>query len=248
MDFNKLGAAVAVEQDLTVEHSGFVRELPRAGITLCRLRDYIELGRHEPNNPTYKPSLKVILTFELLHPDHMIEMGGVKRPATIAVRVNKTFSDKGKYMPLFKLMNRACNNRFNHFAQMIGQPFLAEVTHSEYKGKQYANLDIDGVYTFKAPQQIDALSGTVTQIPVPELDGTPKCFLWEVASLPKEDVQEMWDSLFIDGQRDDGTSKNWIQDNIKSAIDWDGSMTQSIVDCSVDIDELGIGGDDAFPF
>ena len=237
MDFSKIGQAAAASEDLTADHSkSFVRELPRAGVALCRLLEYIELGRHEPNNPNYKPSLKTLLVFELSHPDHMIEIGGERVPSKITVRINKTLSDKGKYMPLFKQMNRACGNRFTHFAQMIGQPFLATVTHSE-DGK-YANLSEDGVFTFKEAVQVDAISGTRTPVPVPELHNEPRVFLWENAGISEADYVAMWDSLHIDGTRDDGSSKNWIQNTIREAIDFQGSTLEALVDKPF-VDDLG---------
>jgi len=150
MDFSKLGSAAAESEDLTVNAS-FVRELPREGVALLRLREYIELGRHEPKNPTHKPALKVMLVFELSHPDHLIEIDGKKVPQSFTVRVNKGVTSKSGYRKLFNVMNRACGNKYNHFVQMINQPFLGEIFHNESgegeNKKKYANLDNEGAWS-----------------------------------------------------------------------------------------------------
>lgn len=240
MDYSLLGQAAAATEDLTVERKT-VRELPREGIALIRLRDYIETGRHEAKNPQHKPSLKVMLTFELSHPDHMIEIDGKKVPQAITVRVNKTYSDKGKYMPLFKALNRCFGNQYNHFVQMIDKPMLARIYHNEYEGKKYANLDIDGSWSFMPAFQEDALTGAKTPVPVPELDGKPKVFLWELEGATDEQVKEMWDSIYIEGTRTDDKgkeiSKNWIQEAVMENIEWEGSTVQALTQEHISLDE-----------
>lgn len=242
MDYSALGQAAATSEDLTVERKT-VRELPRAGVALLRLVDYIETGRHEAKNPQHKPSLKVLLTFELSHPDHMIEIDGKQVPQKITVRVNKTYSDKGKYMPLFKAMNRCFGNQYNHFVQMIGKPLIAEVYHSEWEGKKYANLDIDGSWSFKEAAQEDVFTKVKTPIPVPELHGKPKVFLWEAEGLTDAQITEMWESIFIEGTRtnDKGTevSKNWIQETIMANIEWAGSTVEALTQEFVSLEDEG---------
>ncbi len=239
MDYTKLGLAAAASDDLTIEHTQ-ERSIPRAGVALMRLVDYIETGRHEPKNPVYKPSRKVLLTFELSHPDHMIEFDGKKVPSKITVRVNKTYSEKGKYIPLFNSMNRALGGGFKHFAQMIGKPLLGTIYHNEYEGKTYANLNIDGAWSFAEPVMKDPIVGTSTPVPIPELQGTPKVFLWE-AEVSDDGIKEMWDSIYIEGVRTDDTgkevSKNWIQETIMKNIEWEGSTTQALTQEHISLDD-----------
>lgn len=240
MDYSAIGQAAATSEDLTVERKA-VREMPREGIALLRLVDYIETGRHEAKNPQHKPPLKVLLTFELSHPDHMIEIDGKKVPQKITVRVNKTYSDKGKYMPLFKAMNRALGGGMNHFVQMIDKPMLGEVYHTEWEGKKYANLDIDGAWSFKEAAQEDAITRVKTPVPVPELHGTPKIFLWEPDGLTDEQITSMWESIYIEGTRtnDKGieVSKNWIQETVMANIEWAGSTTEALTQEFVSLDD-----------
>jgi len=241
MDYSAIGQAAATSEDLTVERKT-TREIPREGVALLRLVDYIETGRHEAKNPMHKPSLKVLLTFELSHPDHMIEFDGKKVPAKMTVRVNKTYSDKGKYMPLFKALNRALGGGFQHIAQMIGKPMLGHVYHNEWEGKKFANLDIDGSWSFAEPLMKDPIAGTSTPIPVPELSGAPKVFLWEADGLTDAQVSEMWDSIYIDGTRTNDknveVSKNWVQETIMENIEWEGSTTQALTQEHISLDEV----------
>ena len=244
MDYSAIGQAAATSEDLTQERKT-TREAPREGVALLRLVDYIETGRHEAKNPMHKPSLKVMLTFELSHPDHMIEMDGKKVPQKITVRVNKTYSDKGKYMPLFKAMNRALGGSYNHFVQMIDKPMLGHLYHNEWEGKKYANLDIDGSWSFAPPVMKDPIAGTSTTVPVPELYGTPKVFLWEADGMTDDQITGMWESIYIDGTRtnDKGTevSKNWIQETIMENIEWEGSTVQALTQEHIELDEEATG-------
>jgi len=241
MDYSKLGQAAAETEDLTVERKT-TKALPRAGVALVRLVDYIETGRHEAKNPTHKPSLKVMLTFELSHPDHMIDIDGKKVPDRITVRVNKTFSaDKGRYIPLFKAMNRAGGGNFKHLVQMIGVPMLATIYHTVDGDKKYANLDVDKAWSFAEPIMKDPIAGTSTPVPIPELHGTPKVYLWEAEGMSDEDTLAMWESLYIEGTRTDQNnkevSKNWIQETIQANIEWEGSTIQALTEESVTLED-----------
>ncbi len=249
MDFSKLGTAAAESDDLT-QNKVFDRPLPREGVALLRLRDYVELGRHESNVATYKPALKVLLTFELNHPDHMVEFDGKQEPSIITIRLNKGGTAKSGYKKLFNVMNKACGGQCHHFVQMIGKAFLGEIYHNTNgegdKKKTYANLDLDGAWSLKAPVQVDTLTNTKTAIPVTELHGIAKAFLWENPSIEDADVVAMWDSIFIEGEREvedaktktkKTVSKNWIQETIMKNIEWEGSTTQALTQEHITLEE-----------
>jgi len=242
MDFTKLGQAAAESEDQSVEKAS-ARPVPREGAALMRLREYIELGRHAPKNPQHKPAFKVMMVFELLHPDHMIDTDEGKRPMTLTVRVNKTATSKGRFLPLFQKMNY--DGKAQHMVQMIGKAFLGTLTHNKSEdGKTtYVNLDgSDGAWNIGAPVQLDPLMNTETPIPVPEMIGTPRAFLWENESIPDETVLEMWESIFIEGTRTDEAgkehSKNWIQETIQKGLEWEGSTVQRLTEVTVDVSEL----------
>lgn len=243
MDFNKLGAEAASVEDLTVEKT-FERELARAGIAMCRLVGYIETGKHLPTNPTYNAAQKCILIFELNHPDHLIELdGGEKVPQRTFIHLNKGRTNKSGYMKLFKIMNLACDNRFNHFIQMLGQGFLADIHHNVSKDgkKTYANLHLDGAWSFRKPVMVNPMDNSITPVPIPEAVQDLTGFLWENDGISDEDVTSMWDSLYIDGEKDNGDSKNWIQGTIQENIEWEGSRTQSLTQDFVGLDEPEAG-------
>lgn len=235
MNFNDIANVAAEADDMTQEVS-FQRELPREGPALLRLRDYVEMGRFESNNPKYKPAMPCMLTFELLHPDHMITIGEDKFPDTLTVRVNYGTSAKSNFRKLFNKMNYSGTK--NHFSQMLGDAFLGTIHHNKVDKKTYVNLNKDGEYTIGAPRITDPLSAEIKEVPVPEMHGDSKMFLWENAGMTEEMIRYMWDSIYIDGERDDGTSKNWIQNTIKDNIEWEGSATEAAIVGHIDVAEI----------
>lgn len=250
MDFSKLGQAAAATEDMT-QNATFERELPKEGIALLRLLSYVETGRHQPKNPTHKPALNAILTFELSHPKHLIEIDGKKVPQTIQVRIKKGKTSKSGSRKLFAKMNAAYDNQYQHFVQFVGKEFLGEVYHNtvgEGDNKAtYANLDKDGDWSLKKAETVDAMTEVATPVPVAELHGTPTAFLWEVEDISDEDYQQMWDSIFIEGTREvedaktkekKEVSKNYIQELIKNNIEWEGSRAQALFEDHLELDGL----------
>ena len=215
------------------------REPARAGVALLRLLDYIEMGTFESKTAGYKPQKICKLTFELNHPDHMITLdNGDKIPGILTVQVPYAGKKGSYYRNLFDKMNYT--GLKTHFSQMLGDAFLGELFHTVVdegtdKEVTYVNLnDPSRAWTIGAPRQNNVIEGTVTEIPVPELHGTPRLFLWENAGTTDAMIQEMWDSIFMEGEFN-GESKNWIQDSISSEknIEWIGSRTESIVNNGV---------------
>lgn len=252
VDVNKFIAAATEAEDLTKNQSSDFKP-PVEGITFLRLRDYIELGKHKSKNPTYKPAYRVMLVFELLHPKHAIETENGKVPHTIRVSMNKGTTAKSGYKKLFNAMNRACGGGNTHIAQMINKPMLGEVVHNKVgEGSEeqvFANLDVDGAWTFKPPVQVDAITEETKTIPVPELHGKPRIFLWENNQLEESDIKEMWDSIFVEGEVTLGegdnaktVSKNRLQETIMENTEWEGSRTQAVVEGAIEV--VGDGGAD----
>ena len=243
MDFTKIGQAAAIAEDLN-ENQSFTRELPKEGIATLRLLGYVELGRQEATNSTFKPSLKCILTFELNHPKHLVEYDGKKTPQQFKVYLHKTGKNTTKYKKVFLQMNKACGGKFSQFIEMIGQPFLAEIFHNKSEdGKTtYANLDEHGSFSFNAPLTIDPITEEKTPIQIAELHGKPFGFLWNNAELDKEEsgsmIKAMWESIYIDGTYEkDGKeiSKNWMQESIMNNLEFEGSVTQALVQEHIDL-------------
>lgn len=257
MDFSKLGQAAIESEDLTKD-AVYKRELPKAGPAFLRLREYLELGRHKPKNPQHKPALKAVLIFELSHPNHLIEMDGKKVPQQFRVRINKGSTAKAGYKKLFNVMNLACGGGNQHFIQMIDKPLMGTIYHKDSgegaEKQTYANLDLDGAWSIVEPVQHDFVNGTTTTVPIPELNGTPKVFLWENKTVSDEDIVEMWNSIHIEGTREvpdkvsGGTkemSKNWVQESIMENLEWEGSTTQALTQEHVTLDDYETGSDNA---
>lgn len=253
LDFSQLGTAAASTEDLNVEAS-FKREIPAKGVAMLRFVEYIETGRHEAKPGSgYKPSLKCQLVFELNHKKHLIEIDGANVPQRFVVRLNKGTTGKSGYRKLFKIMNAACGGGYKHFVQMLGKPFLGEIFHNEGKAEEgketpiYANLDNNGAYSLRAPETVDPLTEAVTPIAIPECHGELKAFLWENQGVSDEQIQAMWDSIFIEGtrQNDKGeeVSKNWLQELIMKNLEWDNSKTKQVVSG----EEIDLGTEDDDP-
>lgn len=234
--------AAATEDQTVVETSTFTNEPIPAGRTIGRFIEYVELGKHA--QPDYagkkKPDAeKVRLTFELLHPKkniHEYEVEGEKRIRAdrVSIQIAKKLSDKAKFKKLFNAMTYG-RDEIKHLAQCLGEAFIITVYHNVVKvdGKDvtYVNLDNDGVYGISAPFVVDPLEDTKTLVPVQEPISPLRLFLWS------QPTQETWDSLFIDGTRErklDGgateqVSKNWLQELILSAKNYEGSPLSALL-------------------
>lgn len=217
---------------------GEKRELPVAGLTRLRFVGYIELGIHEEEfKGDKKKREKVSLIFELSGPKHpATDYDGKKVPHTITINESLSLNEKSNFYKLFKRMNYT--GEATHIAQLLGKEFLGTIFHNT-KGegtdaKTYANLRDDSGYSIRPPFVDDPDTGESRRINVDEPLTPIKCFLWSFCSKP------MWDDIFIDGKWDDkkddkgnvikeGTSKNYWQNRIKSAINFQGSPMAEIL-------------------
>ena len=240
-NINDLIAAAAKQDDFTKEQKGgsFERELPAAGVALCRLREYIELGEQETASKAYpnkKPARKARFVFELVTPKHVKEIekedgSKFKIPHSIGIEVVISKSEKSNFIKLFRKLN--WKGDAVHPAQLLGEPYLCEVVHAWAKGDDpkkdkpaYANLQKDREYTFAPARKVDPLAGTTEDLKTPELLNPVRLFLYDMPT------KETWDALFIDGTYEkDGKeiSKNWMQERILSATDFEGSALQAML-------------------
>ena len=231
MDFSQIN-----EVELQVEGAkpfgSFEQPVPEAGIALFRLREVLEFGSKDTEfKGVAKVSKPVSLVFELVHPRHAINRnddGSFLRNHEVTVRLNKSNNDRAKYMKLFNKLNydgavATPAGTIPSFAAFLGKPFYGNVhaNVSLANGKTYINLDKDGEYTIGAPRtpatdEMGAPTGEFITIPVPEMSGKQKCFLWQTG-VDDETYRAMWSSVAIRGEKKDGTPyKNWIQEAILS--------------------------------
>ena len=250
---------IVTEEDAQVAGGGggggFI-DLPAAeGVALFRLKDILELGTvmgEYAGKP--KENKPVVLTFELVHPRHAIKRKAEGDPAEgpftgdfvrnheVTVRLNKSNSDRSKYMKLFNKMNfdgavATPKGKVPSFVAFAGKGFLGAVHHNTSKDgtKVYVNLDKDGEYTIGAARiaetdDMGAPTGNYKAVPVPEMNGEQRVFLWETGV--SDDVYtQMWNSIQIIGEKKDGTPyKNWIAESILSEdnIALPGSRAESL--------------------
>lgn len=245
MDMNAINdlVAKAVEaEDQSVEvTSNFTDDPIEAGLTVGRLIEYIELGKHK--QPDFqgkaKPDAEMVrLTFELLHPTKNMreyEVDGVKHNhgQMISVTMTKKLSEKAKFKKLFNKMTYG--RPITHFAQMLTEAFVINIYHNVVKkdGKDvtYVNIDKDGDFGIGAPYSVDPMTGQKNTYQVGTATRPVRLFLWD------NPTKETWDSLFIDGTRErkneDGSveqvSKNWLQQRILSASNYGGSELHNML-------------------
>lgn len=250
IDFKALADRAAKRHDQTQTKTGggdFTP--PPAGTTLARFVDYIEVGVQKQR--AYKgkekpPAAKVYVTFELLGKNYIkeIEVDGQKKTIADRITVPLTLSlhEKASFKKLFKKMLYG-RQGIEHMSQMLGEGFKVTVTHNESgegdKKKVYANItDDDGNFLVDGPFKRDDLEGTSVKLKVPDPISDLRMFVWE------EPTQETWDSIFIDGEKevkDEKTgknktvSKNWIQNMIIGAVNFEGSPVQAFLEGSSDL-------------
>lgn len=259
---NKFNLNAIVEQaaaesvDLTeASKGGGGATPPAAGTCIATLVGYIELGRRVKKGykgAADKKVRKARWIFELAggtNP-HTKNEEGVKFAKRITVNTwlpepGKKASDKSGFYKLFSALNHAKDPAIRIPAQMLGAHVKVIVSQEKFTPNGGDEITYGSIGSAQdgfriSPAQIDITgedgmpTGEVRIIPAPEVISSQRCFLWEYAT------QEMWDSLFIDGEYEaveaaDGKparpakSKNVIQLEIKEALDWVGSPMQQIL-------------------
>ncbi len=221
----EVASQVNIEESVTKGGGNFVNPLiesAEAGdVALVRFVSYIEVGDHETKGKYAKVVPQVMLGFEVVTPKHT-KTGddGKLITGSVSVTIPVGNNEKSKYVKYFRAMNYA--QKHKHFAEMLGQAFLVpNLLVNESGDKKYVNLHSQDLgVQLAAPLQKDPMTGTTAPIAAPEATRELQCFIFN------NPTDEQWDSIFIDGEKDDGSSKNWIQDKIKSCLNFQGSPVQ----------------------
>ncbi|WYW04030.1 hypothetical protein SKa3_00019 [Pseudomonas phage vB_PpuP-SKa-3] len=230
-------------------------EPAKPGLTILTLVSYIEIGKqlHEiPNKPSWE-SDDVLLVFEMNGGANKAkEVEGKLYPKRVEVQEKLSQNEKANYLKIFNQLNY--DGQATHGSQLVGKHFLANVFVND---KGYPSLKGPNGYNFQAPivikgDPLDPEQQTKHPVPAPaRSDSTNRVFLWDYA------CQEMWDSIFIDGEyearKDEKTgkeypakSKNKFQILIKKALNFQGSPIQKILgEEALSLSDSPIGGDDA---
>lgn len=260
IQINDIAAIAAEQNDLNKAKEFKEREPLVAGNVLLRLREYYELGLHPGSEKHPKPAMKGKAVFECVTKKHLEENAeGKQVPRTIEVYFNCGSTAKAGDRKLFSSMNVASGGVYKHFAEMIGKPFKATITNNVVKGENgkadrtYSNLDAGPrgatAYTFVPAMLADDEGELTVPIQVPAMYGVGKLFLWEMEGLSDDQIKEMWEDIYIDGEweakeAEDGKparparSKNVLQQKLMDNLAWEGSRTQGLVEDFVEIDDL----------
>lgn len=241
LTIEQLAAIAAQNQDQTETITQTEYTPPPAGVTVARFISYIELGKQaqKPYQGKPKPDVEEVrVTFELVHPKNIKEIdveGGKKKIADqVSIRLPIKLGERARFKKLFNAMTYGREN-IKHMAQMLGEAFVVTVIHSKSEdGKRtYVNLEDDTGWKIRAPiKEADPMDpeSVPQRINVPAALSPMKIFLFD------NPTKETWDSLFIDGTRtvkidnvEKEVSKNWLQELILSAKNYDGSQLEAML-------------------
>lgn len=214
-------AAAATAVDMNEATSGGGGRLVPAGAYVGRLCEYIDLGvqPQEYQGKAKDPAPNIRLGVAIFYSDPEKPQD----PSPYVIRssdMSISRNEKAGTFKAFAALNYKRDPNIKHFAQFIGQPFIfhVDVKKSKTSGREYNTIAWD-----KTGPAIDALSKQPYQ--VPELgDEFYRVFLWDYPT--KED----WDALYIEGTNQDGKSKNFIQETILAALNYQGSPLQLLLE------------------
>lgn len=188
------------------------------GPTLARLVQVVELGEHpqEYQGKAKDPAMEIFLGFELYGPGFAEADGTPYLYRTLSIKISR--NEKAGARKMFLKMN--WKKQARTFAELLGEPYLLyfkEVDSTKKPGTKVVVWDKDNILP-----AIEAVSGQPYQVPEGREENY-KAFLWDFPT------KETWDSLKIEGTYDDGKSRNWIQEKIISAVNFEGSKLHALL-------------------
>lgn len=216
-------AAVSVDMNEAEKGGGGGKLLP-AGQAFGRIVEYIDLGMQPQTfeGKAVEPREEFRLGIALFGPGFANDDGTpyIFYPRALQLKRN----DKSNTFKAFKAMNWQQDPSITHFAQFLGKGFLFKIDRkTSAQTKREYNV-VDWAATLAgAPDPVTQQFVSYDQI-LPAVDeALYRAFFWDFPTI------EDWDALHIEGQRDDGSSKNWLQDTILSALNFDGSPLHQLL-------------------
>ena len=199
------------------------QQVLESGKYLGRLVEYIEYGsqknRFEPNKPPRSVCRIAFAVFPF-----ETNADGTRSISSTPVFIRSsdlTLSnhEKATLKVLYNRLNWRNDPNKSHIALFLGEPFFVDVEKRIPKGGTKARnyLDLKGV-----GPAVDPMSGQPYNVPAVE-DKAYRAFFWDMPT------PESWESLFIDGKNDDGTSRNFVQEQILGAVDFPGSALEQVL-------------------
>lgn len=220
----RAAAAQGAAENMTeTTKGGGGRVLPE-GIALARFTSYIEKGSHVQtyNGEAKAPAPQFQLGFTIVggrgintkgEPENMVQDDVF--PSVNSYDIALSRNVKSNSIKIFNSMNY--KRDVTTFPELLGRLFLLKISHAERDGKKVHRVDWKSI---QAP--IDPMTATPYEAPEAP-DDAYRLFLWN------HPTKEQWDSLFIEGSRDDGTSKNFIQEDLMKAVDFLGSPLEALL-------------------
>ena len=209
---NATVAEQGIDQSVTQSGGNFADVLLPKGTYFGRFMEYIELGKKIPmhmGKPTGKPAvMNVRLGFIVYTPD-----GSIKRINPFPMAVSSF--EKAKFKQVFDKMNY--DGTLKHMAQRLGQAFMFEVEQYTSKaGKTSNTIDFLSLRTLP---RFDPQTGQAVELPALDEAGL-RLFLFD------NPTKETWDSLYIE-------KNNFLQEDILSAVNYEGSPLQQLLEGAV---------------
>lgn len=216
----------------------------------ARLIGYVELGlqpQSEYEGKAKPPATEIRLTFEVFgkanETEYTDEATGRKgvRGALLQVYATEKLNNRATFKKLLDKL-REGNPDTTHISQLLGAPFYLQVKH--YKNKQGVmkpTLKNGGDFGILPPlveeQDEDAniIGMKDVSASFPPASYPYRLFLFDAPSIGQ------WQSIAIEGTRKktvvnaDGTqseveeSRNFLQDQVRAAVNWEGSAMQAIL-------------------
>lgn len=206
------------------------RQLPPAGSAIAVLVSAIDLGKHPKNyNGKITQTNKIVLQFELQGKNYAINdsEGNYIGQHIVSEYLWKGTTNNARFVKLVKKLGAFWKR--DHVAKLIGCYWRTTISHRVVPDaaggtpKTYVSMrDSAGETILQDPVKYDEDGAVEGVIKVqPSEHRQYRLFLWDTPN------QQQWDSLFIDGTRTDKDgvehSKNWIQDTIRKATNFNGS-------------------------
>lgn len=195
------------------------------GQGFCRLIGVMMMGRQAStfnNQLRYRPEIHLLYE---LHSPQLWPLNEQGEP--IRKREMLTYSNAENAKMHKRWMAMDPDQRTRNMFQLIGQPFLIALAEGRSgKGRSYISVESVRVPVFNDPasgQLIDYRDGNTQGHQVPAAI-TPFCaFDYDNPSI------EQWDSLFIPGNRDDGSPLNVFQNTVRIAQGFEESHIAAIL-------------------
>ena len=214
-------ASAVSTTDLREENSQREAQLWPAGIYRGRIAEVIEYGvqKQKPFQGVAKAPAEEVQLRVMLFPTQKVkkELGEDTKPLFIRLWPLTVYNAaRSKSKQAFDKLN--VDGTAKHFREFIGEAYRFKLeVKANREGGKFNTVDL--LSTLPA---VNEETGEPLQVPeVPD----DRLVLFTFV----KPIKEMWDRLHIEGQRGDGTSKNFIQEKIMSALNFAGSDVEAML-------------------